>query len=114
MGEFRFDFELAHPGFDELQSPQESAPGQRTRFADELYLRFGLDRAEPVHEGSQAPEIVERVPAHGVGDEARFARLHFHNRPVMLIAVEVNVVRLANEPMEQAEKLGQPANVLDS
>ena len=63
---------------------------------------------------SQAAIIVQRIPRLAIPNETRVARFNLGDGAFVFVAVEINVVALAHQPVEHAPPLGEPLHGLDA
>ena len=75
-----------------------------------IQFGLGLHDAQSVHQRRQPLIIVQRITPHRVRHEARLASLHFDDGALVFVAVQINMLALAHEPVGQARELREPVN----
>ena len=112
-GEMRLDLGLVHAGLQRPQHAAEAFLRELARAADRLDLGAAFHQPELMHERREPAVIVQwKAPLH-LRDEPLVARLHLAARAPVLVGIQVDVLRLAEHPAQDARKVAQPFHLLD-
>src|SRR5207237_4875703 len=105
VGQFRLHLAFVNARSNESQHAAKAALSDRASVAKELDFRVRFDAAQRVHQTRQAAIIVQRIPRLAIPNETRVARFNLGDGAFVFVAVEINVVALAHQPVEQSRKV---------